>query len=31
VPIEDFASFGEAMIRKLVSEISSAAPPGRTG
>jgi hypothetical protein len=31
VPIEDFGSFGEAMIRKLVSEISSIAPPGRAG
>ena len=26
--IDDFNSFGEAMIRKLVSEIASAAPPG---
>jgi len=31
IPIEDFGSFGEAMIRKLVTEISALAPPGRAG
>lgn len=28
LPIDDFHSFGEAMIRKLVSEIAQATPPG---
>jgi len=31
VPIEDFNSFGEAMIRKLISEIAAAPPRGRAG
>ena len=28
-PIDDFRTFGEAMIRKLVNEISDARPQGR--
>ncbi len=28
VPIDDFKSFGEAMVRKLVNEIADARPPG---
>ena len=28
VPIDDFRTFGEAMMRKLVNEIADARPPG---
>ena len=28
VPIDDFGTFGDAMMRKLVNEVSDSRPPG---